>query len=426
MKKLSVFLCFSLITRLTYSQLVNSIVNTADVQRIENTLSADDMQGRKAFTPAAERAADFISSEFQKIGLKPLKEATGFKQFFNMVRTKLVSISASFNAEPVNTKDIVVFSCLPELTVTGNSGFKIVSIGAKSNFIKEVTEYARLKENIVVFVDKSFSKYFSYLPQMNQYLFKSDKTVLFVLGINNWENFNVSATQQVEEIQSANVAGVLPGKSKPEELVVFSGHYDHLGIEKSGGSDSIYNGANDDASGITAIIEIAKYFKEANNNERSLVFVAFTAEELGGFGSQYFSRQVDAEKVVAMFNIEMIGTESKWGKNSAYITGYERSDLGKILQSNLDGSGFAFYPDPYPEQNLFFRSDNATLAMLGVPAHTISTSKMDSEPNYHKLSDEISTLNIANMTAIIKAVVASSKSIVSGKDTPSRVKPENF
>ncbi|TXT30709.1 MAG: putative aminopeptidase, partial [Chitinophagaceae bacterium] len=92
-----------------------------------------------------------------------------------------------------------------------------------------------------------------------------------------------------------------------------------------------------------------------------------------------------------------------------------------ILQANLAGSGFNFYPDPYPDQQLFYRSDNATLARLGVPAHTISTSKMDSEPNYHQLTDEIGTLNMANMTQIIKAIAISARGIISGKETPTRV-----
>ena len=184
---------------------------------------------------------------------------------------------------------------------------------------------------------------------------------------------------------------------------------------------SIFNGANDDAAGTTAVMTLAKYFQALNNNERTLIFVAFTAEEIGGFGSQYFSRQLNPENVKAMFNIEMIGTESKWGKNSAYITGYEKTDMGKILQGNLEGTGFTFYPDPYTTQNLFYRSDNATLARLGVPAHTISTSKMDSEPNYHKASDEIRTLDMENMAMIIKSIAMSSKGIVSGKETPSRV-----
>jgi Zn-dependent M28 family amino/carboxypeptidase len=122
-----------------------------------------------------------------------------------------------------------------------------------------------------------------------------------------------------------------------------------------------------------------------------------------------------------MFNLEMIGTESKWGKNSAYITGYDKTDMGAILQRNLVGTAFQFYPDPYLDQNLFYRSDNATLARLGVPAHTISTSKMDNEPNYHKVSDHFETLDMDNMNEIIKAIALSAQTIISGKDTPSRV-----
>ncbi|PRZ26577.1 M20/M25/M40 family metallo-hydrolase [Flavobacterium granuli] len=218
-----------------------------------------------------------------------------------------------------------------------------------------------------------------------------------------------------------NVIGILPGKSKPDEYVIFSAHYDHLGMVKEG-ADRIYNGANDDASGTTAVIALAKYFKELNQNERTIIFVAFTAEEIGGFGSKFFSEKMDPAKVVAMFNIEMIGTESKWGKNSAYITGFEKTDFGTILQKNLEATDFNFYADPYPKEQLFYRSDNARLAAQGVPAHTISTSKMDVEANYHKLSDEVSTLDLDNMTEIITAIAISSQTIISGQDTPSRVK----
>jgi Zn-dependent M28 family amino/carboxypeptidase len=166
---------------------------------------------------------------------------------------------------------------------------------------------------------------------------------------------------------------------------------------------------------------LARYFAAQKNNERTIVFAAFTAEEVGGYGSRHFSRQFDSSKVVAMFNIEMIGTDSKWGKNSAYITGYEKTDLGKILEKNLAGTQFRFYPDPYPEQQLFYRSDNATLARQGVAAHTISTSKMDSEKYYHTVDDEIETLDMKNMAEIIKAIAISAKTIIAGKDTPTRV-----
>jgi Zn-dependent M28 family amino/carboxypeptidase len=263
---------------------------------------------------------------------------------------------------------------------------------------------------------------FSNLTRLKNSQFKTDKSVVFVLTDKDPSKYSFEATQEITEQKLMNVVGMLPGKSKKDEYVIFSGHYDHIGVGKPDNTgDSIYNGANDDAAGTTAVIMLAKYFKALANNERTIVFAAFTAEEVGGFGSKYFSKQFDPEKVMAMFNIEMIGTESKWGKNSAYVTGYEKTDMGAIMQKNLEGTGFTFYPDPYPAQGLFTRSDNATLALLGVPAHTISTSKMDSEPNYHKQSDQIETLDMDNMAMIIKSIALASRSIVAGKDSPTRV-----
>jgi Zn-dependent M28 family amino/carboxypeptidase len=122
-----------------------------------------------------------------------------------------------------------------------------------------------------------------------------------------------------------------------------------------------------------------------------------------------------------MFNIEMIGKASKFGQNSAFITGYERSDFGKILQKNLEGTAFKFYPDPYPDQNLFYRSDNASLAEVGVPAHTISTDQIDIDKLYHTVGDEFSTLDVNNITSTIRAIALSSRTIVAGTDTPTRV-----
>ena len=122
-----------------------------------------------------------------------------------------------------------------------------------------------------------------------------------------------------------------------------------------------------------------------------------------------------------MFNIEMIGKGSKFGKSSAFITGYERSDFGEILQKNLRGTSFQFHPDPYPEQNLFYRSDNATLARLGVPAHTISTDQIDIDKLYHTVNDEFESMDISTIVSTIQAIALSSKTIVEGTDTPKRI-----
>jgi Zn-dependent M28 family amino/carboxypeptidase len=421
MKKLFIALLLLPIAAASYCQLISKVVNVKEVKRIETILSADDMQGRKAFTVGSQKAADFIANEFKKIGLGYLEGINSYQQKFTVVKPKSISTSASFNGTVIAADKVIAITSVSELKITHQSGFELVKLNAGEDFFGRANEFVSQDKNFLVFVDTSFTKYFRRLQYFKQHVIKSDRSVVFVLGNYENNNFEIRTRDEITEVQAANVVGVLPGKSKKQEFVIFSGHYDHLGIGKADGNDSIYNGANDDASGITAIISIAKYFKSVRNSQRTLIFAAFTAEEIGGFGSRYFSKQLSPENVMAMFNIEMIGTESKWGKNSGYITGYEKTDMGKILQKNLQGSSFTFYPDPYTEENLFYRSDNATLARLGVPAHTISTSKMDNEPNYHKVSDEIETLDIPNMTQIIKSIIISAKSIISGKDTPSRV-----
>jgi Zn-dependent M28 family amino/carboxypeptidase len=287
-------------------------------------------------------------------------------------------------------------------------------------------QFAQPKQNTLVLIDTSFARNFSRLNGLKRQMFQTPYSTVFILGSELPKEYKIKAEHSFEESRLANVVGMLPGKSRKEEQVIFSAHYDHIGIGAPVAGDSIYNGANDDAAGTTAVIMLANHFKRLGNNERTLIFAAFTAEESGGFGSQYFSQQLNPDAIAAMFNIEMIGTESKWGRNSAFITGYEKTNMGEILQANLQGSAFTFHPDPYPQQQLFYRSDNATLARLGVPAHTISTAKMEDEPHYHKPSDEVGTLDMENMTQIIKAIAESSKTIISGKDSPTRVKPESL
>lgn len=405
---------------------IDKVINVKEVERIEKALASDAMRGRRAFTPDIDRAADFIANEFKGIGLQIWNNGNNYRQEFVMVRSKNIATSGSFDGAVIDAKNIIVVTSQSQFKINQDSGYEKVSIKAGTNLQTEARKYIRSNKNMLVLVDKSFSNSFGNLSRLKSSMFKTYTNVVFVLSDIDPARFDIASTHEITEQKLANIVAVLPGKSKKDEYVVFSGHYDHLGVGKPVNGDSIYNGANDDAAGITALIMLAKYFKQQNNNERTIVFAAFTAEEVGGFGSQYFSRQIDADKVMAMFNIEMIGTESKWGKNSAYITGYEKTNMGDILAKDLEGTAFAFYPDPYPQQQLFYRSDNATLARLGVPAHTISTSKMDVEPHYHKLTDHVETLDLANMTEVIKAIALSSKSIIAGKETPTRVKVEEL
>ncbi|QHS54846.1 M20/M25/M40 family metallo-hydrolase [Mucilaginibacter sp. 14171R-50] len=407
-----------------FCQDVNKLIKQDDVERVIKTLSADDMQGRGTFTPGIEKAAKFIESEFKAAGLKPMAGAPGYRQTFSQTRIT-----------PVNPKVIFDGTAVPDDKVTimtgsafnwkSDSTVSVVQLTDEKTYRKQLGEAMRSGKNLVVIFDTSMADLFKRVRDRatkgSISSGRQSKPVVYVLGTPAPKAFEASCEVKSEELPLSNVVGIIPGKTKPDEYVVFGGHYDHLGILKPMEGDSIANGADDDASGTTAVITLAKYYKQLNNNARTLVFVAFTAEEIGGFGSQYFSKQLDPDKVVTLFNIEMIGKPAKFGENSAFITGFERSDFGTILQKNLEGTAFKFYPDPYPEQNLFYRSDNATLAALGVPAHTISTDQIPTDKFYHTVKDEYATLDVNNITATIRAIALSSRSIVAGKDTPTRI-----
>jgi Zn-dependent M28 family amino/carboxypeptidase len=234
------------------------------------------------------------------------------------------------------------------------------------------------------------------------------------------KSLKVSGVNNISKNELTNVVAVLPGKTKPEEIVLYSAHYDHLGLTNAQG-DNIYNGADDDASGTAAIINLAQYYAKQGNNARTLMFSAFSAEEIGGFGSRYFSTQIAPESITAMINIEMIGKPSKFGAGTVWMTGMERSNLGEQLNNVLAESGNKIYKDPYPEQGLFYRSDNATLARLGVPAHSFSSTQLDKDQHYHQVSDDLASLDLSSLQKVIAALATATQPLVDGTITPSRI-----
>lgn len=414
------------------AQDINKIITKDYVDHLIKTLSSDEMQGRRTFTPGIDKAASFIESEFKQIGLKPL-EGNSYRQTFYKYQLKPLSAAVSIDGQAINKDNILVLGNSAEQTSFDQSNSDgWIKLDPEKDFMSQYRNLMRAGKRQLVLVDVKFVSSFKSLkaamanrtPTVDEKDLKNPKAPAMVLVLDKdtvAKEFKVDLKNEVTKMPLFNVAGVIPGKSKAKELVIFSGHYDHMGIVKAKDGDSIMNGADDDASGTSAMIALAKYYKKLKNNERTLIFVAFTAEEIGGYGARYFSQQLNPDEVVAMFNIEMIGKDSKFGKNTAFITGYDKSDFGKILQKNLEGTEFTFHPDPYTSQNLFYRSDNATLAALGVPAHTISTDQIDIDKHYHQVSDEYSTLDVENILSTIKAIAKSAVSIVKGIDTPTRI-----
>ncbi|CAN5575997.1 hypothetical protein BH11ARM2_BH11ARM2_17290 [soil metagenome] len=202
-----------------------------------------------------------------------------------------------------------------------------------------------------------------------------------------------------------NVVAILKG-SDPKlagQVVLVTAHYDHLGEKATGESDRIYNGADDDASGVAGVIETARLLA-AKPPKRSVVFITFWGEERGLLGSRYYGEHpvFPLKDTIADVNLEQIGRtdDSDQGdrKLTADITGAKFSDIGPILAEAFKSKGLTLKLDAKPNEAYFVASDNAALALAGVPAHTISVAY--EFPDYHKPADEWPKLDYENLASL--------------------------
>lgn len=186
-------------------------------------------------------------------------------------------------------------------------------------------------------------------------------------------------------------------------VILLTAHIDHLGTGAPVNGDAIYNGADDDASGTIAVLELARALSHGPRPRRSILFVLFGSEELGGFGDRYFldHSPVPLTDIVTNLEFEMIGRpDPKLPQRTLWLTGYNRSNLGPMLARH----GAAISADPHPEQHFFRRSDNYNLAVRGIVAQTVSSFGLHKD--YHQPSDEISRIDFDFLTHSINSMIA--------------------
>src|SRR5260221_3883139 len=168
-----------------------NLINAKEVERIEKTLSSDDMRGRKVFTPDIDRAADFIDGEFKKTGLQTFNNSGSYRQEFAMVRPKFISLSATLDGNTVDQKNVVVITCQPELKIDQNSGYEITRIDTGGSLSRKASTLIRSNRNLLVMVDEGFAPNFARLTFLKQSLFKTDKSVVFILGNTAPKTFSI-------------------------------------------------------------------------------------------------------------------------------------------------------------------------------------------------------------------------------------------
>ena len=220
-------------------------------------------------------------------------------------------------------------------------------------------------------------------------------------GITLRASFTDSAPGRHET--AVNVIGLLKGGDPrlAGEVIVVDAHYDHLGIGTPVAGDSIYNGADDDASGTVSVLAVAKALARSPRPKRSILFVLTTGEEEGLLGTNWMLAHfpLPLDSVVANLETEMIGRPDSLagGPGKAWLTGYDRSTMGAMLAS----AHVPIVADPRPSQHFFERSDNIAFAERGIPAHTLSTFNLHAD--YHQPSDDLSRIDFAHMTAVINS-----------------------
>lgn len=416
-------------------------ISSAQVTKDITYLASDELKGRGNFSSELNHAAHFIAKRFIDSGLIGTNGIT--KQ--DMLQTYYVNritpsvFTLKINDETIATKNLAIASTANSITWNisngiKNNNFSLHQINKNDDMKATLSKLNNQGGNHLILINlthqKLFQRYQQYFQRGVTKLVQDKNassqggTVAMLLTqttVDEVINLNMIAESTKVTHELTNVVAVLPGKTKPNEVVLYSAHFDHLGFDSADQNDNIYNGADDNASGTTAIINIAQYYATQNNNARTLMFAAFSAEEIGGFGSQYFSKQLDPETITAMINIEMIGKPSKFGAGTLWMTGMERSNLGEQLNKALTNQNKKIHQDPYPDQNLFYRSDNATLAKLGVPAHSFSSTQLDKDQHYHQVSDDLSSLNLPSLHKVIQTLTEATKPLVDGSVTPTRI-----
>jgi len=399
-----------------------------EAARIIQFLASDSLKGRGNGSISLLKAGLFIGDEFKKSGLRFFPGNAGYYIPFRPFggSNTVVKDVLLWNGKKLPTDAFMYFHPVP-----GNyppmdlSDFTVVKID--SFFTEEILEnYKQVKNNLLLWSDLPQPDKENYFPsKINIPTGGLSYNVLMVCASVAPGSISLSGVNNYYSNVEYNIVAMLPGKSKPQEVILFSAHYDHEGVFNRGRKkDSILNGANDNASGVTALIMLAEFFAKKNDNERTILFCAFAGEELGLLGSKDFVNYTDPASIIAGINMEMIGVP-QYGKNNIYITGFAHSSLPKILEKQLASTPVKVKTGPSEEKELFKRSDNFPFVEKGVPAHSIMSSD-DDDKCYHQPCDEIKRINISHLATVIKAIAASVETLINGQETPTRINPKEI
>lgn len=413
-------------------------------------LASDELAGRD--TPSAELniASAYVAARFRGAGLKGGGDSGGFYQSTNIATVQLPSsgINITQDGKPIQqfgllSGDAEPFTYSGEVTfVSAKDDFRnekfdgpVCFLPGKLKNPRAISNLARqtavLKRNgataILLSVEPESPLVQSAKTALEPSLVKSRGGFagpsLLVAELKPGGKFEINLPRQSGgEAVVHNVIGILPGSDPKlkDEAIIFTAHLDHIG-EKSGSGDTVFNGADDDASGVTAVLTLADaYAAMKTPPKRSVIFMTFWGEEKGLLGSRYYSNHPTwpLEKTIANINIEMIGRPEAGANEKAWMTGWHESSLGELMNQGAQEVGILIFEHPKMSRMLYRASDNYSFVEKGVIAHSFSAGSLHAD--YHQVGDEWEKLELRHMTRVIQGLFAGSLPIAKGEVTPEK------
>ncbi len=417
------------------------------VRAHEEFLASDVMHGRGSATRDEEITATYVASEFIGYGLKTAPGMTGYIQAADIDAPELdghatltigtISLNQGTDFHLLTSTGQWVTAPIARTTGVGavaSGSAVLVTDEPGQSSMAEINKLRRSGAAMLIVVeDDSTRQLFARLggktrtpmglrgdapgPGRGTIITVSHATMDQLLKVDSGASavLAVHPLQQAAPKQTYNAIGWLPGSDPASGTILLTAHLDHLGIGAPVNGDAIYNGANDDAAGTTAVLELAHALASGPTPRRNVLFVCYGSEEAGDLGSTYFGEHppVPLASIVANLEFEMIGNQDpKMPKGVLLLTGWDRSNLGPTLKAH----GALLGPDPYPEQHFFQRSDNYALALKGVVAHTAAG--WGTPPTYHQPNDDLAHLDLPFMTNAIQSLVGPMRWLASSDFKP--------
>ncbi|MEH0164968.1 M28 family metallopeptidase [Roseateles microcysteis] len=403
------------------------IVKQQWVSAHESFLASDALQGRKSATRDETIAAVYVASQFESFGIKPAPGMNNsYLQTAVLPKPRLQGPARLTAAGKTQSEGLLLFTSSGQpvsgkLSIAASDDPKalgndeIVLVKGTAPMMDWYGAASRQGVQLLIVRDSEDGrKTFAQMGSQTRLMRAPGpqgrpRTTLLAVPSALFDQLAATPGQALtlepgsiveDKLVTTNVIGHLQGTDPKAGTILFSAHLDHLGMQADG--VTIMHGANDNASGVTAVLEVARALAAGEKPRRSILFVCFGAEEIGLLGAGYFAKNppIPLTDIIANLEFEMIGMQDpKLPAKTLMMTGFERSDFGETMKAR----GFSITADPYPEHKFFQRSDNYQLALAGIVAHTVSG--WATTPTYHKADDDIAHLDLPFMTAVIQSLI---------------------